>query len=76
MYYNSRNNRSHTGSRGNSYNRGGRSAGGQYVWRVSWSDYNGNLRHKAFTNKQQAMVFMSNIDNGRNFLIDLEKWYG
>ena len=76
MYYNSRNNKSHAGSRNNSYNRGGRSTGGQYVWRVSWSDYNGNPRHKAFTNKQQAMVFMSNIDNGRNFLIDLEKWYG
>jgi hypothetical protein len=72
MYHNSRSN-SYGSKRGSSYNRG-RSA--QYVWRVSWRDHYGNFRNKAFTNKQHAMIFMTKLKNGKNILIDLEKWYG
>ena len=72
MYHNSRSN-SYSNSRGNSYNRGRSS---QYVWRVSWLDYHCNPKHRAFASKQQAMIFMSNIDNGRNCNIFLDKWYG
>ena len=72
MYHNSRSN-SHGSTRGSSYNRG-RCA--QYVWRVSWCDPYGSFRYKAFANKQQAMIFMTKLKNGKNILIDLEKWYG
>lgn len=75
MYYNSKN-KSHNNSRGNSYNRGERSTGCQYVWQVSWYPPYGNKKYKSFTNKQQAMIFMSKLKNGNNILIDLEKWYG
>lgn len=76
MYYNSRNNRSHTGSRNNSRNRGGRSTGAQYVWQVSWYPPYGNKKYKSFANKQQAMIFMSKLKSGNNYFVDIEKWFG
>ena len=75
MYYNSRS-KSHSNSRGNSYNRGGRNSGAQYVWQVSWYPPYGNKKYKSFTSKQQAMIFMSKLKSGNNYFVDIEKWFG
>ena len=75
MYYNARN-KSRSNSRDNFHNRGGRGTGAQYVWQVSWYPPNGNKKYKSFSSKQQAMIFMSKLKNGGNYLINMEKWFG
>ncbi|MBQ7907611.1 MAG: hypothetical protein IJ309_06530 [Clostridia bacterium] len=56
------------------YNHHGKK-GASYVWRVSW--YNNGRKYKAFTNKQQALIFMSKLEsNYNNCCVSLEKWNG
>ena len=52
--------------------------GATYIWRVTWwnrdtcRDY-----EKTFTNKQQALMYLSKIKvNSRNDYVRLDKWYG
>lgn len=75
------NNHHHSNSRNAGYNynnspkRGGHAA--SYVWQVSWYNYNCDKKYKAFTNKQQALIFMSKIkSNPRNDCVYVEKWSG
>lgn len=51
--------------------------GATYIWRVSWYDRSPNKKYKAFTNKQQALIFMTKLKSNRdNCAISLEKWNG
>lgn len=72
MYYNSRKR-----TNNNYHSRGGRGSNGAYVWRVSWFDYHCNTRNKAFSSKQQALIFITKLENNPyNSCIELEKWDG
>ena len=73
MAYNYKNrNRNHN----NSNNRGGRTQSAQYVWQVSWWPAYGSKKYRSFTNKQQALIFMSKIKSGNNSFVSLDKYFG
>ena len=68
MYYHNNKSRNHAGNRGG--------ASSSYVWQVSWYPLHGDKRYKSFTNKQAALMFMSQLKNGKNYFVSLEKWFG
>ena len=72
MSYNNRNN-----NRSNNRNSNApRHSSASYIWRVSWSNYQySSWNYKAFTNKQQAMIYATNLKNSYR-LVKLEKWSG
>ena len=72
MHYNSRQR-----TNNNYHNRGGRGSNGAYVWRVSWMPLYGDVKHKSFSSKQQALIFITKLENNpNNICIELEKWDG
>ena len=69
-YYNNQH-RNNAGRRNFGY------GGASYVWRVCWLPANGgNIRYKAFANKQQALIFMSRLESQGCVVFDVEKWFG
>ena len=78
MYYKNTNNKYKHKSSHTSYNRPSAS----YVWRVKWWNpnvKNGNYQYKCFRNKQDALIFLSRLQNNINnnvYYDSLEKWFG